>query len=233
MKFKSSLLKKFAAVDLATVLDDYDQKGFMEWVDENKNNYKVGNILENLDEASKRIFAKFLSKDAKAIISLGEHENDLPYPACGSVLDGLGIKTPTSLVQVMPAEMLVDEYFGMCYHTNRERYTPEGMDLLKKRISVETTFKGLIDSDSQSILYGLGVVVLADLTSIWGEKQLKDWWLSSTEAERKSLVNDYYCEILIEELEAAYGRPGGNGLPAGDVSFDDPSVYEDPDEERY
>lgn len=40
MKFNSSLLKKFAAYDLADILDNLDNKAFMSWMRENVGSWR-------------------------------------------------------------------------------------------------------------------------------------------------------------------------------------------------
>lgn len=167
---------------------------------------EITNAIASLDGPSKRIYAKLLAKNAKEILAISPGE--LPYPACGSILDDEGIMTPSALVEAMPLQMVVDEYFGMCYQRDHRdsRYTPETKEIIKRRVA-EAGIDKIVNSGDSVMTAGFSMASVPDLVAVFGEENLKHWWLNSTPSQRNKLGSHYETDFLFEELKAAYGMP--------------------------
>lgn len=135
---------------------------------------------------------------------------ELPWGLAPSLLHEWGIKIPTSLMLTLPDEILLDEYFGLCYDPEREvsRFNPGFKKKLLSRL------KGKFEIDDLMTIYApfVSTASMADMAKIVGDEELKNWWMQSTDEDWNDIMG-YAGEWLIQEATDMYGpRPKRSSL---------------------
>jgi hypothetical protein len=231
---KSALLKLAVGGDIALrepggeieeFIENYDRGRFLEFVKRNAEKYSSVGILEDsiTDKASALMYKKLVTRCAEELVTMNPGSNgmDLPYPVSRYAFRAIGMKFPNSFLEHFSGEQAMDAYFGAAYNPDRytKEYEPGAEEILKKITLanvpwIEIANQVLSGQDYYASM--LSVVGVEDITGLWGEQVLGDWWrrLSYNKA-KKFCVNIGDMTGMEEEYWNAFVGKFGDKPEAG------------------
>jgi hypothetical protein len=202
--------------DLIEILDNHDTAGFIRWVQENADaDHGPRWSLPVMSQAQAMMYTRLLSKCADKLSPMMQDPYNFPRPLCGSSFYGSGVKIPIRLVENFGTEVLLDEYFGACYQSQRwkNRYEPGTEEVMKKLIRSKIKLPQLMSGQMGEVATGgLSLVGIDTLDDLFGESAVRAWWTSMTPEQyvvwKKQADSWLYDDLILNELIARYGEIG-------------------------
>jgi hypothetical protein len=231
MRLTAKLLKKANTMDEAQVVKLLERaiaKGSIKSVAnlaykiDNDLGYGCCEIWESVSDEAKENFGDLLLAQGEELGRCIKNTTygGIPWLIAPSTLDpgntkwaNQWLKFPNRAFITAPLVVAVDEYFGMCYHREREheRFQPGIKEVLISRIKAAYPDPNAImqaATKEEVVSSGLAVANADDLILIYGREPLEQWWANVDFPAFKAKFM-YDVDYLEETLDNAF-NPGGH-----------------------
>lgn len=157
--------------------------------------------LEGLDDAQKAKLSASLPKLYSVF------KKNIPYPICGSVLENFDIKVPTEAILNLDLNVILDEYFGTCYHPSRatSRYSGNFTKEVGNKVREAVPLENFIERYIKDSPTALSIATVDDFIDLYGLQPVKNWWRTVDEETIRQLRDDTTIDMLYDGLVEKFG----------------------------